>query len=88
MSCVTAEQLREIRGRMQSFCSQLEYDGYGKLHINTIMAFIKKEFGVKKMRDIPQSRFVETLDLIQDFDLYTDKIKITDRSLEERKLQS
>lgn len=61
------------------FCSHLEYDGHGKLHINTIMAFIKKEFGVRKMKDIPQSRFTEALELIQDFDLYTDKIEIRDR---------
>ncbi|MFJ5964120.1 ORF6C domain-containing protein [Bacillus sp. NPDC093026] len=83
MSCVTDKQLKVIRGTMQTFCSHLEYDGHGKLHINTIMAFLKKEFGVKKMKDIPQSRFSEALDLIQDFDLYTDKIKIHDR-LQER----
>ncbi|WP_353854197.1 ORF6C domain-containing protein [Bacillus sp. Bos-x628] len=79
MSCVTDKQLKVIRGTMQTFCSHLEYDGHGKLHINTIMAFLKKEFGVRKMKDIPQSRFSEALDLIQDFDLYTDKIKIHDR---------
>ncbi|MEW4090264.1 ORF6C domain-containing protein [Bacillus stratosphericus] len=86
MSCVTAKQLKVIRGTMQTFCSHLEYDGHGKLHINTIIAFIKKEFGVRKMKDIPQSRFHEALELIQDFDLYTDKIQIRDRLSERNSL--
>ncbi|MFS0653881.1 hypothetical protein [Bacillus sp. 179-C3.3 HS] len=79
MSVLTAKQLKVIRGTMQTFCSHLEYDGYGKLHINSMMAFIKREFGVRKMKDIPQSRFYEALELIQDFDLYMDKIDIRNR---------
>ncbi|MDI6663931.1 hypothetical protein QL818_19875, partial [Bacillus altitudinis] len=86
MSCVTAKQIKVIRGTMQTFCSHLEYDGHGKLHIKTIRAFINKDFGVRKMKDIPQSRFHEALVLIQDLVFYTDKIQIRDRLSERNSL--
>ena len=64
---LTDEQLIEIKGKIQSCCCYIQYQGSPKPHVTTVASYVKRKLNIRKFEDIPQSRFYDALRIISSY---------------------